>query len=200
MSTALVLFCRAPVPGRCKTRLAADIGPEQAATIYGQMLLHTWNVVQQLDVTPMVYVAEQEDADVVSNLLHVSVTIQDGYSLGDRMYDAVAAARCDHDAVVVLGSDVPDLQVAHVHTALEYLKTSDVVLGPASDGGYWLLGLHGDFPELFVDIPWSTSDVLHTTTRRCDNLGLSYVLVDTLVDVDTAADLRLTSFAQRYAL
>jgi len=200
MSTALVLFCRAPVPGRCKTRLAADIGPEQAATIYGQMLLHTWNVVQQLDVTPMVYVAEQEDADVVSAFLDVSVSVQSGHSLGERMYGAITAARSTHDVVIILGSDVPDLDVSHVFTALEHITTSDVVLGPASDGGYWLLGLRRDVPILFENMPWSTSDVLHETTRRCDNLGLSYVLVDTLVDVDTAADLQLTSFAQRYAM
>lgn len=199
MKTALILFCRAPIPGRCKSRLAADIGPERAAHLYGLMLQHTWNVVQQLRGTPMVYVAEADDAKDVSALFGRSVAVQHGTTLGARMYAAITEARKTHDAVVILGSDVPDLQTAHISAAQQHLETSDVVLGPSRDGGYWLLGLRRDIPELFENMPWSTSDVLHETTRRCDNLGLSYTLVDTLVDVDTVADLLLTSFAGHYA-
>ena len=109
--------------------------------------------------------------------------------LGERMARAFEEALRDADRACIVGTDVPALRAALVVQALERLESADVVLGPAEDGGYYLMALSRPHPEIFSDVPWSTADVLGTTLERARHAGLRESLLPVLKDVDTAADL-----------
>jgi len=118
--------------------------------------------------------------------------LQSGVDLGQRLYGALADLANDYSLVAAVGSDHPHLSVSHVHQAFDKLDTgAEVVLGPAADGGYYLVAARGGAltEEIFNDIPWSSSTVLQSTLDRCRGLGLNVDLLPTIADVDTPEDL-----------
>ena len=191
----LLVFARAPRPGRVKTRLAADLGEERAAAVYralGRGVVdrvrggpwRTWIVHDPPDAAAAAEVEAWLGAEGLE--LHP----QDPGDLGRRMERAFDRAfRAGARRVAVVGTDAPDVDAAHVGAALDALDDADVVLGPAADGGYWLLALARPRPELFRDVPWSTAQVLGVTRRRAAALGLRVRELEVLTDVDVAADL-----------
>jgi rSAM/selenodomain-associated transferase 1 len=108
--------------------------------------------------------------------------------LGSRLEAAFEAAFQQADRVVVVGTDAPGVDAEVVDEAFRSLKTVDLVLGPASDGGYYLLGLRDPAPELFREIPWSTGEVLEETLSRAKTAGLRWALLPVLRDLDTSKD------------
>jgi rSAM/selenodomain-associated transferase 1 len=108
--------------------------------------------------------------------------------LGDRMAQAVREGLVDADSVCIVGTDIPDLDRATVLKAFSALEEADAVLGPATDGGYYLVALDDEHPLLFEDIPWSTREVLDSTLERAGRAGLSVSLLDPMTDVDRLAD------------
>lgn len=188
---ALVLFARAPVPGRVKTRLARDIGPEPAARLYRAMVEdllaahrgRPYRLVVAVDGPRRAFGGLLDGIDTVA---------QESGDLGERLARIFRRLLREHRRVVVAGTDLPDLRPREVREALRLLRNHDVVLGPAADGGYYLVGLKEPV-DLFSGIPWSTPRVLGLTLRRVELLGLRSALLPEKVDVDTLKDLRIVA-------
>ena len=194
MSAVLIAFVKEPVPGTVKTRLARDLGAELAAALYRRLaeleLLHTRP--ESGDYTRVVYFAPATAAPALGRWLACeSLAPQSGADLGQRMaraFEQVLRAGAERAALV--GSDVPWVSRLHVRQALRALDAHDLVLGPTSDGGYYLLALARPLPELFEGMPWSTPEVLGMTLERAAAAGLRVLLLEELEDIDTLADLR----------
>lgn len=193
-AVALGIFAKAPVPGRVKTRLAAVIGPEAAARWYTQSLrvvfrrtAHAWPEVERILFYDPPTAAAAFDA-----IAHTPEhrTPQRGTDLGARMAAALHYCfDCGKERPVLIGTDAPSMPVEYVEQAWTALATCDVAIGPATDGGYYLIGTRDPQPRLFEDIPWSTSAVFSATLERAAALGLHVHRLPEWFDVDTAEDL-----------
>lgn len=184
----LVIFVRAPRPGEVKTRLAQTLGPGAACAAY-RLLVQTLlgRLAASSDVelrfTPADALAEIQPWLQPGWLAQA----QDEGDLGARMQSAFSAAfRSGMHRVVIIGSDCPEVTTADIDAAWTALLTHDLVLGPARDGGYWLIGLRRPRPALFHRMPWSTDQVLPETLRRAAAARLRVQLLRELADVDTA--------------
>lgn len=187
----IIVFARYPEAGRCKTRLAAGLGTAAALAVYQALLRHTVEVVGQCPGRKVLCVDPPErarDGGDWAPGMDLYLPQADG-DLGKRMSCAVEQ-RFDAGAtrVLLLGCDCPQISKDSVISSLAALEDHDVVLGPTEDGGYYLLGLKGRHPFLFQGIPWSTEEVLEKTLNILKFHSLSYLLRDTLSDVDTLED------------
>jgi rSAM/selenodomain-associated transferase 1 len=192
----LLIFAREPVLGRVKTRLAAGIGPEAALAVYRELLTLTATAVAEAQVPATVWLAEAPTSPANPTQpqpewpgLPWRVQPAAG-SLGDRMAHAFAEAFAAGAArVVIIGTDCPGLSADLLRQAFNQLKTHDLVVGPADDGGYYLLGLNVLQPALFANKDWSTATVLPDTLTDAAQLNLRVAQLPTLHDVDSAQDL-----------
>ncbi|MGZ8385884.1 MAG: TIGR04282 family arsenosugar biosynthesis glycosyltransferase [Nitrospira sp.] len=197
--TALVVFAKAPIPGQVKTRLCPPLTPDEAATLHGSFVLDTLErtkaAVATLKVPIDRYLACAPSAThiffkIMEERQGVKLIDQVGDDLGARMnqaFQTLFSQRYRH--VVLIGTDVPTLPLDHVKQALTALENHDLVLGPALDGGYYLIGLKRMAPKLFTDIPWATDQVLRLTQGKAATIGLAVSLIHPWRDVDTLADL-----------
>ncbi len=187
-----VAFAKAPTPGRVKTRLAEEIGAQAAARLYAEM---AGEVVKRLSSPSfdlwICYDPPQAAAEIQAWLGEgVALIPQQEGDLGSRMQAALTAALLVARKACVVGTDVPDLDAGIVDEAFARLEEADVVIGPAGDGGYYLLAVKQVFPELFSEIPWSTSQVMEHTLAAAESSGLKVETLVTLDDVDRPEDLR----------
>lgn len=186
-SDALIIFARPPVAGQVKTRLAAGIGKAGALTVYRRLLNHTRAVAEAIAPDKHVFLTGR---DTENFWLPFARHLQAGGDLGDRMAAAFGQLfAAGYEKLVIIGSDCPGLNAALLSSAFEALNDTDVVLGPATDGGYYLLGMRRLYPDLFRDKSWSSDQVLSETLSTARARNLSYTLLPTLTDVDAAADL-----------
>jgi uncharacterized protein len=191
----VLVFVRAPEAGRVKTRLASAIGAEAALRVYRRLAEHTLREAAALageGVRVRVHHTPADAGDAVRAWLGAGPVYlpQAEGDLGVRMEDAFARAFADGaERVVIVGSDLPALSAALLRRALDLLDAHPAVIGPARDGGYYLLGLTAPVPGLFGGIAWSTPGVLSATLARFRAAGMDPVLLETLADVDEAADL-----------
>ena len=192
----LLIFAREPVLGKVKTRLAADIGVDAALAVYRELLALTAAAVAKAAVPATVWLAEAPAPPAESTLPRpewpgLSWRVQPpAGSLGERMANAFEAAfAAGAGRVVIIGTDCPSLSAELLHRAFDKLGAHDLVIGPADDGGYYLLGLRELQPELFRNKDWSTATVLPDTLADAGRLGLRVVLLPTLSDVDSVRDL-----------
>jgi rSAM/selenodomain-associated transferase 1 len=188
---SLLLFAREPVPGRVKTRLAAGIGEAEAARIYYYLARKVADQVRGGPYRTVVYFDPPGALNEVKKWLgrrDLQFTPQGEGDLGDRLGAAIEKELEESPAVVVVGTDTPGVDRELVTEALERLGGAEVVLGPAEDGGYYLIGMKAPHPKLFQGIPWSTGGVLAATLSRARELGLRTSLLRTLQDVDTVQD------------
>lgn len=187
---ALLLMVKNPVPGRTKTRLAASVGDDQALRMYGMLARHTRDQALGLrGVTRYLHYSERVDLqDDWPNSGFLKL-VQVGEGLGERMAAAFdrAFAR-GHDRVVIIGSDCPGVTTALLEQAFAELDTHEIVVGPATDGGYYLLGLRHPQPTLFADMTWSTEHVLRDTLARAQVQGLTPARLPERSDVDYLED------------
>jgi rSAM/selenodomain-associated transferase 1 len=190
----LLIFVKYPEPGKVKTRLAEDIGKRRAARIYSSMaktVIH--NVSTSRKYGSIIFVDPPERKSEVENWLQINgcdFFPQGGKSLGERMANAFAKAfSLGAEKGVIIGTDCVEISENLISQAFDALYEADVVLGPAEDGGYYLLGLKEPTPEIFSDIRWSTNLVLSQTLERLREIGLRFKLLKTLRDIDTASDL-----------
>ncbi|MBN2732440.1 MAG: TIGR04282 family arsenosugar biosynthesis glycosyltransferase [Balneolaceae bacterium] len=188
-SNALLIFIKNPQKGHVKTRLAATVGDERALEIYKKLLVYTRQTVKPLQADKQVwysqFIPRQDEWDDVM----FAKKKQQGETLGTRMQRAFKQVfNKGYQRVVIIGSDCGQLKGKHLEHAYEALETNDVVIGPAEDGGYYLLGMRKFFPVLFKDKPWSTDDVFGQTVNDCKTYGLSYHVLEMLNDVDTKED------------
>ena len=200
LSTALVIFAKAPVPGQVKTRLCPPLTQDEAATLHGSFVLDT------LERTKAVIAKERLSIDryiaclpstslvffkILEERHGVRLLDQVGDDLGQRMHRAfVDLFGRGYRQVFIVGTDVPTLPFSIYQQAVSLIESHDLVLGPASDGGYYLIGLKRPMPELFTDVPWSTTNVLAATRRNASTLGLTVGVLKEWRDVDVADDLR----------
>jgi rSAM/selenodomain-associated transferase 1 len=196
---ALGVMARAPIPGRCKTRLAPHLGAEGAAALYAAMLRDTLHACARVPAGRHVILAAPEDDGVAAlGVLAVSaraecgqweVVAQSGADLGERLTRAATTLGHAGHAVVLVGSDAPAAPFEALLRASTHLATPDrALLGPSDDGGYWLIGLGAPNAGVFERIAWSTGTVLAETRRRCAELGLVTRDLPAAYDVDEAAD------------
>jgi rSAM/selenodomain-associated transferase 1 len=186
----LIVFLRTPEAGKVKTRLAADIGNTGALRIYRKLVQHTLQVCSEANVGRYLFY-DQHLPDPADRDPRFHYRLQHGNTLGERMYNAfntVFDEGCTRS--VIIGSDCAELTKAHISTAFDLLSANDSVLGPAKDGGYYLLGLNTLHPSIFSDKQWSTSTVLEHTIRDIDALGWSLATLEPLSDIDTLADVK----------
>jgi len=187
----LGIFVREPLAGRVKTRLVPPLSPDTAHKLYLAFLQDLATRVRASRLRPTVFVAG-DPAGVAPLFPGWPVVPQSGETLGGRLVAAFARLLETPGArAVIIGSDSPDLPVTHVKRAFRLLKHRDVVLGPAVDGGYYLIGLRAAAPALFEGIAWGTADVLGATVRAVRQAGLSLALTPPWYDVDDAASLSL---------
>lgn len=192
---AVLVFVRAPERGRVKTRLAAALGDDAALRIYRRLAEHTLREAAALageGVRVRVHHTPADAGDAVRAWLGdgpVYLPQAEG-DLGRRMEDAFARAFAEGaERVVIVGSDLPDVSASLLRRALDALDAHPAVIGPARDGGYYLLGLTRPVDGIFDGIAWSTADVLAATLARFRAAGIDPVRLETLADVDEAEDL-----------
>lgn len=198
-AAALVIFAKAPVAGQVKTRLCPPLTPDEAAALHGSFVLDTLErtklAATKLKMPVDRYLACAPASShvffkIMEERQRVRLMDQIGEDLGARMsraFDLLFAR--GYARVLIVGTDVPSLPLAHYQQALALLDTNDLVLGPALDGGYYLIGLTRAAPALFTDIPWSTAGVLAATRDRAESLGLATALLPPWRDIDTIDDL-----------
>jgi hypothetical protein len=196
----LAIFAKAPLPGQVKTRLCPPLTPDEAATLHGSFVLdvleRTRMAVTKLKLPIDRYLACAPSSTlaffkIMEERQAVILLDQVGEDLGARMHGAFQTlfAR-GYQSVMIVGTDVPSLPLEYYGQALVLLQTNDLVLGPARDGGYYLIGLKQSVPALFVEIPWSTAGVLRLTRETAERLGLRVALLPDWRDVDTIEDLQ----------
>jgi rSAM/selenodomain-associated transferase 1 len=194
----LIIFVKNLDKGRVKTRLAAELGDEQALNIYHKLMLYTKEVTKQLNANKAVYYSDRIDNNDLWDNMLFDKRLQDGSDLGERMQNAFAESFAEgKQRVIIIGSDCLELETYMIKEAFAVLENNDVVLGPARDGGYYLIGMKKFFPTLFEDKTWSTSDVLMDTILDLKKMNARYYLLKTLNDIDTLSDLEgLDKFPQ----
>ena len=194
MSVTLAVMARAPIEGRCKTRLAASLGAAFAARFYEAMLLDTLERLGRLPVERHVVLAAPEDEGV--RLLEAlvpapwQVVAQEGDGLGARLRNGARAVWEEGGAVALVSSDSPTLPTEGL---VEHLRAIEgqrrAVFGPCEDGGYYLVGLGSLDADVFEGIPWSTSRTLQASLERCAALAMPVALLSLGADVDEVEDL-----------
>ncbi len=187
----LVLFTKPAIPGRVKTRLIGELSADEAARLHAAFVD---DLVERLRGGPfdlcIAWAAERGDPLPPTRIPGIR---QQGEDLGERLFRGLRACASGRAAVAAIGSDHPDLPAARVEEAFQRLaEGAPAVLGPADDGGYYLIALPGDGVrrEIFEGIEWSTPRVLEQTVARCRSLGLEPSLLEPWADVDRPADLR----------
>ncbi len=207
----LIIFVKSPRPGFVKSRLAASIGPEAAAEAYRTLVNE---LLINLTIPPPSCGRQFNKALTPHSALRTPHSIQLHYTpddalaeiqpwlqpdwtaspqgsgtLGERMQRAFLDAFAGSARrVALIGSDCPTVSMRDVEEAWTALASHDLVLGPATDGGYWLIGLRRTHSELFEEMPWSTETVFDETLRRAAKLGLRVELLSPRTDVDTEQD------------
>ncbi len=191
----LIIFTRYPEPGQTKTRLIPALGEVGAANLQKQMTEHTISQVKELQKMTKVSVEVRftgGDLQKMQNWLgnDLEYQSQGAGDLGERMERSLVNA-FNHNAkqVIIIGTDCPDLNSQILTTAFEQLQIFNLVLGPAIDGGYYLIGLQQPVSELFTNIHWGTAEVFAKTVEIAQNLHLSRSYLQLLADIDRPEDL-----------
>ncbi len=186
---ALIVFQKNAIPGKVKTRLAAGVGDQQAMKIYHWLTSKTFQSLSQVAVDAFVFYSDFVPNEPNEESKDGQQLVQNGANLGDRMRNAFELIFAKgYSKVVIIGTDCPEISPEILNEAFESLETVNLVLGPAKDGGYYLLGTNQHFPQLFDDIPWSTDQVLDLTKKKAEGLHLSFYCLKTLSDIDTLED------------
>lgn len=187
----LLVFVKNPELGKVKTRLAKDIGDEKALDVYKKLLLKTREVCESVDATKWIYYNESTEANNDWFNVEYPQFLQKEGDLGEKMLSAFGDGfRSGFDRIVIIGSDCYDISAEIINEAFEKLDRNDVSLGPALDGGYYLLGLKALYKAFFVNKIWSTENVFLDTVEDIYNLQLRHHLLPTLNDIDTLNDLQ----------
>lgn len=194
MAERLIIFTRYPEPGLTKTRLIPTLGAKGAATLQQQMTEYTLSKVRELQNRPLSVEVRFTGGSLslIQDWLGSDPIYQpqgEG-DLGERIARSLSVAfRAGMERIVIIGTDCPGLNANLLTKAFHHLHSHDLVLGPALDGGYYLIGLRYFILELFTDINWGTAEVLHQTVAIAKKLDLSVAYLPQLADVDRPEDL-----------
>jgi rSAM/selenodomain-associated transferase 1 len=189
----LIIFYRNPELGKVKTRLAKTIGEERALAIYLKLSSHTRDITEELAGAKVIYYSEFADSEDHWPNASYQKKVQQGNDLGEKMHDAFVNAFSDgYKSVCIIGTDCLELTSSIIKNAFQQLITYDAVIGPAVDGGYYLLGMNKLHPEIFKGKSWSTASVCANTISDFKNLKLSFSKLEMLSDIDYENDLLLS--------
>jgi rSAM/selenodomain-associated transferase 1 len=194
-NTAVIIFTKAPIPGTVKTRLCHPLTADEAASLHGSLVLDTIERTKGLTGTTL-YVAGAPDVEhpffkVLEGHYGARLLEQRGGDLGSRIHLAIMDVfALGHPGAILIGTDLPALQRAHLQQACDLLRTHVLVLGPTQDGGYYLIGLQRPAPELFDEIRWSGPTVFEETRKKAESLGMSVGLLPECRDLDDLEDLK----------
>ena len=187
---AIILMVKNPELGKAKTRLAATIGEEGALKWYLYLLNHTREITRQVSAKRYLFYSSFVDENDEWSPDEYEKQVQRGDDLGQRMYNAFHHVFTQgHRRVIIIGSDCLDLRVHHLNDAFAALQKDDFVVGPAEDGGYYLLGMRRLTKRVFLEKAWSTEEVLPATLADFKALGKTWHELPVLSDVDREEDL-----------
>ena len=198
MKLCLIVFAKNPVPNQVKTRLIPTLSPEQAAALYTAFLTDWCETLAKLSEVDLViaYTPVEAQSDLQALIGNDVIYIpQMGADLGERLTSATQwAAKQGYTKILFVGSDSPTLPISYISEALTLLNSRDTVIGPSTDGGYYLIGfsaaaLTTTVPHVFEEIAWSTADVFQQTVGRIHAAEATLGLLPPWYDIDTAEDL-----------
>ncbi len=187
MDNAIIIFIKNQIAGKVKTRIAKDSDHETALGIYKKLLTHTRNITKDLDCHKYLYYSEEiTDDQWPTEVYHKK--LQRGMDLGEKMMDAFIEVLSYHKNALIIGSDCIYLSAEIIKDAFDALNDHDHVLGPAKDGGYYLLGSKEIQHDLFLNIPWSSGQEYEVTKNRIISSGKSLKELQVLQDIDHLKD------------
>jgi len=195
MSKKLIIFTKYPEKGRVKTRLAETLGEAFASEFYKMCAGYIFNECIKLKrsgIDLLIFYAEEEDRNKIRGWVPESFELfrQEGENLGERMYNAFShLLKFNAEKAVLIGTDIPDISSSLIEKSFEYLDDHEAVIGPSSDGGYYLIGLSKLNKDIFTGIQWSTGKVLENTLIKLKERNLSYKLLPELIDIDKESDI-----------
>ena len=198
MKTCVIVFAKNPVPNQVKTRLVPPLSPEQAATLYTAFLTDWCDTLAKLpDVDIIIaYTPAEAQSDLQALIGEDAIYIpQIGDDLGGRLASATQwATEQEYTKILLVGSDSPTLPISYISKAFTLLDSRDIVVGPSTDGGYYLIGFSATnitmaVPFIFEEIAWSTADVFQQTVASIRSLKVTFGLLPPWYDIDTADDL-----------
>jgi len=192
MENTLIIFIKNPILGKVKSRLALTIGKENALGIYLDLLEKTRRETRKVNAKRMLYYSTYIDNNDEWNQRYFFKHLQKGKDLGERMRNAFEEAL--QYKTIIIGSDCYEISSAIIEEAFLALDKFDIVIGPANDGGYYLLGTKSFYPSLFENIDWSTERVLQQTLDCAYRQNLSIAFLKELVDLDTFSDIEKSSY------
>ena len=193
----ILIFTRNPELGKVKTRLAATIGNSNALEIYIQLLEHTRKVTLETDFDKRVLYSEEINTNDMWNNHLFQKKLQFGKDLGVRMYNAFKEGFEDgYKKIVIVGSDLIALESDDIQEAISKLEENDIVIGPAEDGGYYLLAMKAIPENIFSNKEWGTNTVFKDTLKDIKNL--KYHLLKEKNDIDTYDDIKNIPFFKKY--
>ena len=189
IDTGLIIFVKNPESGNAKTRIANSVGTAKAMQIYIKLLELTLDLCLKFEGVKYLFYQDKINLrDLWPNDRFIKEVQADG-DLGHKMQAAFRTVRKDCDNVLIIGSDCPYLSQDILRKAQLQLGQYDIVIGPSTDGGYYMIGLsHGVSLSVFEEIEWSTDKVFSQTIANIDDLGLSYYVLPTLSDIDYYED------------
>jgi uncharacterized protein len=195
----ILIFTRNPELGKVKTRLAATIGDFNALEIYKILLKHTVKVVNEIQVSKRVLYSEIINHVDIWDPIEYQKKMQFGNDLGEKMENAFADGFAEgYKKIIIIGTDLYDLEESDFENAFENLKNHDVVIGPADDGGYYLLGLKSIPNGIFTNKKWGSNSVLSDTLSDIEDLDV--FLLESKNDIDTFDDIIKISEFQKYTI
>jgi uncharacterized protein len=185
----IIIFTRNPELGKVKTRLAKTIGKESALNIYRFLLNNTEKTIRNINCNKAIYyTSEVKHNDIWDETIYQK-HLQKGEDLGEKMQNAFKNAFSkDYNKAVIIGSDLFDLQPRHIEDAFNKLDNNDVVIGPAQDGGYYLLGIKKVHSQIFINKKWGASTVFQYTINDLQNENV--FLLEELNDIDIYDDIK----------
>jgi uncharacterized protein len=186
--TSLIIFIKNPEKGKVKTRLAATVGDDKALDIYLALMEHTRRIALATEARRLLFYSQQINYSDGWSTPDFQKELQAEGDLGTKMKDAFATAFQDSNKVVIIGSDCASLTADIVADAFAKLNDCDFVIGPAMDGGYYLLGMRHFEAAVFDNMAWSTESVFPDTINIIKKLGMRYALLPELSDIDVEED------------
>jgi len=194
--TAIIVFTRFPVKGKVKTRLAKNMGNKFAVSFYRVCAEHTFKELVKVKETGselFLFCSEENEIEQVMKWggTNFNYYFQQGNDLGLKMYNAFNTVfKKGYKKVIIIGTDAPDVSMNIVQSAISVLDNYSVVIGPANDGGYYLLGFKSKLIDLFTGIKWSTDSVFDNTIEKLNRSKINYFMLNELTDIDTLEDLQ----------
>jgi len=183
---AIGIFAKPPQPGQVKTRLIPDIGADNATRVYRYCLEHALRICRGSDLEHRLYLADHSDDELFVDEHYL---LQQGGDLGQRMQYAFESLLADNDGAIIIGTDCLDITCQHLHQAAQALDSHELVLLPAEDGGYALIGCSRFEAQVFHNVRWSSDQVLEQTLANAESLKYRVSLLETVRDIDTLHDL-----------